>query len=107
MADSGDQFQNITFYPSSPTEQLPFEDGVFDAVIGQYALEYGVGDKSVSEIARVLKGNGVTRFVVHHESSIVVANARESSEYADFKRAASLSTARAISAHGANQIATD
>ena len=82
VADSGDQFQNITFYPSSPTEQLPFEDGVFDAVIGQYALEYGVGDKSVSEIARVLKGNGVTRFVVHHESSIVVANARESSEYA-------------------------
>lgn len=70
------QFDGIIFHPRCPTESLNFESESFDVVTGQYALEYGVSRKSVHEIARVMKPYACARFVVHHELSAVVENAR-------------------------------
>lgn len=77
-----DQYDGIVFHPCRPTERLTFPAAFFDAVTGQYALEYGVAQQSVAEVARVLKPQGLARFVVHHDSSVVVNNAREASQHA-------------------------
>ncbi len=76
------QYDGIVFHPCRPTERLTFTAALFDAVTGQYALEYGPARESVAEVARVLKPQGLARFVVHHESSVVVNNAREASQHA-------------------------
>ena len=73
---SAGQFDGIVFHPRCPTEKLNFESESFDVVTGQYALEYGAINKSVHEIARVMKPVACARFVVHHELSAVVDNAR-------------------------------
>lgn len=77
-----ERYSGITFHPRMPTEKLTFSGELFDAVTGQFALEYGVPTRSIAEVARVLKPSGVARFVVHHERSIVVKTARQSTTHA-------------------------
>lgn len=65
----------ITFHPNCPTEKLPFADQTFEAVTAQHAFEYGDPEKSAVEVARILKGGGKFRFLMHAaESEIVKAN---------------------------------
>jgi ubiquinone/menaquinone biosynthesis C-methylase UbiE len=71
-------FAGISFRAGVPTEKLPFEPGSFDAVSGQYALEYTTIDAALREICRVLGRGGVAQFILHHEQSVIVRNARES-----------------------------
>ncbi len=71
-------FGGIQFHPGVATEHLPFEAASFDAVSGQYALEYTAIDTSLGEIHRVLKSGGRAQFVLHHAESIVALKARES-----------------------------
>ncbi len=68
----------IKFHARVATEQLPFETGSFDAVSGQYALEYAAVDRALKEIRRVLKSGGRAQFIVHHADSIVALKAHES-----------------------------
>ncbi|HRQ64794.1 MAG TPA: class I SAM-dependent methyltransferase [Xanthomonadaceae bacterium] len=67
----------VTFRGGVDMTALPFEDGSFDAVTGQYALEYADIDRALAEIVRVLAANGRARFVVHHARSLVVTKARD------------------------------
>lgn len=69
-------FDGITFHPGVATEQLPFEANSFDAISGQFALEYTDVDRSLREIFRVLKPGSPARFSLHHADSVVVQNAR-------------------------------
>lgn len=46
-------------YSVAEAEKLPFEDGYFDAVTVGTAFHWFVNDKAMSEIRRVLKGNGL------------------------------------------------
>lgn len=55
----------VTFHPETPTEDLPFKAGFFDAVTAQHAFEYGDPGKSAAEVARVLKKGGKIRFLIH------------------------------------------
>ena len=71
-------FDGIVFHPGMPTERLGFADGSFDAVSGQYALEYTDVGKALGEVWRVLKSGGRALFVLHHEQSVLIRNARES-----------------------------
>ena len=71
-------FAGIAFHAGVPCERLGFADGSFDAVSGQYALEYTDTTRALPEIRRVLRPGGHALFVLHHEQSVLIRNARES-----------------------------
>ncbi|MFA3789706.1 class I SAM-dependent methyltransferase [Aliiglaciecola sp. SL4] len=67
--------QNVTFYPETPAEALPFSDNSIDYVVSQFGIEYSDLDKSIVECARILKNGGKIHWVIHDmESSIVKPN---------------------------------
>ncbi|GGF15667.1 class I SAM-dependent methyltransferase [Pseudoalteromonas gelatinilytica] len=61
-----------TFLSNTAAENLPFNDGEFSCVVAQFSLEYSLINKSIEEVFRVLKGEGVFAFVCHHPESIIV-----------------------------------
>jgi SAM-dependent methyltransferase len=71
-------FAGIEFHAGMPCERLGFGDETFDAVSGQYALEYTDMPRSLAEIRRVLRPWGRALFVLHHDHSVLIRNARES-----------------------------
>lgn len=71
-------FAGIEFHAGMPCERLGFEAGAFDAVSGQYALEYTDTPRSLAEIRRVLRPGGRALFVMHHQHSVLIRSARES-----------------------------
>jgi SAM-dependent methyltransferase len=66
----------IHFRGEVPLENAPFEAGSFDAVTGQYALEYVEPEAAAAAVRRLLKAGGRALFVVHHAKSAAVAAAR-------------------------------
>ena len=75
-------FGNTVFHGGVAAEAMPFPDRHFDAVVGQYALEYTQRDAALVEIQRVMAAGARARFVLHHASSIVVTTAHESLAHA-------------------------
>ena len=73
-------YAGIEFHPGTPTERLPFENCHFDAVSGQFALEYTEIDAALREVHRVLRAGGRAQFILHHEQSVIAGNARASIE---------------------------
>jgi len=80
VRDGARLFAGIHFHAAVATEQLPFETTTFDAISGQYALEYTDTGRALREIHRVLKSGGNAQFVLHHADSIVAHKARQSLE---------------------------
>jgi len=78
VMNGADLFRGVQFHPAVATEQLPFESEGFDAVSGQYALEYTDLSRSLPEIRRILRKGGCAQFVLHHADSVVARSARES-----------------------------
>ena len=78
VPDGAKVLAGIEFSGGVSTEALPFEESGFDAISGQYIVEYTDVPATLRECARVLAPGGVCQFILHHEDSIVVANARES-----------------------------
>lgn len=78
VPDGSVRMADIVFHPRVATESLPFESSSFDAVSGQYALEYAPIAAALGEIHRVLRTAGRAQFILHHENSQFVCNARES-----------------------------
>lgn len=91
-------FAGAVFHGGVSAEAMPFAAGHFDAVSGQYALEYMRREAVLREVRRVMVVGGPARFVLHHASSIVVRNARESLLHArEFEdRAAAFADLRAF-----------
>ncbi|WP_165938487.1 class I SAM-dependent methyltransferase [Parafrankia sp. BMG5.11] len=54
-------------------EQLPAAAGAFDAIVGQFAFEYGDLAAAAAEFARVLTGDGVIGLVTHHRDGPIYA----------------------------------
>lgn len=75
-------FDGIVFHPGMPAEHLDFPTGSVDAVSGQYSLEYTDVGKALAEVWRVLRPGGRGLFVLHHEQSVLIRNARESLKHA-------------------------
>jgi len=71
-------FAGISFHAGIATEQLPFQCSSFDTVSGQYAIEYTRVEAALREIHRVLVAGGRAQFILHHDQSVLVRNARES-----------------------------
>ncbi len=55
----------IEFHSETAMEALPFDDASYDAVCGQYALEYSNVSESVPELMRVLRRGGSLQFLLH------------------------------------------
>jgi len=67
----------ITFHPNTPAEATPFPDAHFDAVTGQFALEYTDMAATVREISRILKPGGQARFILHMRDSEIDLQTRQ------------------------------
>lgn len=78
VPDATNRMNGIQFHAGVAAENLPFDSGSFDAVSGQYALEYTRMDASLEQIFRVLKPGGSAQFIVHHLDSPILVNARKS-----------------------------
>lgn len=76
VADGDRRFQDVRFHPNATSEHLPFADASFDAVTGQYALEWSDPSRSMPEIGRVLRPGGQALFVLAHADAPMVQSAR-------------------------------
>lgn len=66
----------IRFHGRTPVESLPFPAAHFDAITGQYALEYTDIERSLKELNRVAKPGARLRFVLHAEGARPVSAAK-------------------------------
>lgn len=82
VADGSRRMAGIRFHPDTATEALPFEDASFDAVGGQFALEYSDVPAALAELHRVLRPRGHAQFVLHHADSAFARAARRAVEEA-------------------------
>jgi ubiquinone/menaquinone biosynthesis C-methylase UbiE len=82
VANGASLFAGIQFHPQVASEELPFAAASFDAVTGQYALEYSNVGQALREIDRVLAPGGRAQFILHHADSVVALNARASLQQA-------------------------
>ncbi|MFU8763931.1 MAG: class I SAM-dependent methyltransferase, partial [Haliea sp.] len=62
---------SVHFHPQVRAEALPFADCWFDAVVGQFALEYSDTAASTAEVVRVLRANGHFKFLLHGAGTVV------------------------------------
>lgn len=74
LPETGD---GITMCPGIRMEALPFADDSFDAITGQFAIEYGDVPAVAMEINRVLAPGGSYLFICHHAIGVIV---RDNSE---------------------------
>ncbi|AWW73926.1 hypothetical protein CD351_05745 [Erythrobacter sp. KY5] len=58
-------------------EDLPFEDGSFEAVVSQFGFEYGHTAKVAAEIARVLSQGGAVGLMVHRGDGPILEHNRQ------------------------------
>lgn len=65
----------IRYSPRVPAERLPFNDGSFDFLVGQYAIEYTDLERTLAELHRVSRPDARLRFVTHAAGSVVVQEA--------------------------------
>lgn len=63
---------NLEIHPWVCMEQLPFDDGCFDAAVSLFGIEYGDIAKTAGELARVLKAGARFSFLVHHQKSEIL-----------------------------------
>lgn len=69
--------EGIAFHSRISAETMPFPNESFDAVTGQYALEYTDVPATIKELSRVLAPGGSARFVLHHPDSVVIQTSLE------------------------------
>ncbi len=74
----------IRFSSRTPAENLPFPDTSFDAIVGQYAIEYTDVERTLVELKRVSRQTASIRFVTHAAGSVVVLEAER--QLADVER---------------------
>ncbi len=84
VPDASALLGGVHFHPGVAAEQLPFDDQSMSAVSGHYALEYTEMPAALAQVHRVLKPGGQAQFIVHHNQSVLVHNARLSLAQADY-----------------------
>ncbi|TQE91702.1 MAG: class I SAM-dependent methyltransferase, partial [Spiribacter salinus] len=68
--------EQMTFLSGTRVEDLPFDDGTFDLVTSQFAVEYAHLDSALSECLRVLKPEAQLGLLAHCEDSGLVRGSR-------------------------------
>lgn len=70
----------VSWHAATANEDTGLDANSVDAVIGNYAFEYGNDELTIAEIGRILKSDGRCRFLMHHAESNIILNAKN--EYA-------------------------
>ena len=81
---TSDALGQVTFRGRTNAEELPFENGAFEAVTSQFGIEYSDMGKSLPEAMRVLKSGGRLRLAMHAAGGAVVRDTKRSLADADF-----------------------
>jgi SAM-dependent methyltransferase len=79
----GTDASGIAFRGSLPLEANEFDSGSFDAVSGQFALEYTELGAAAAQLSRLLKPCGRGLFVLHHAESMAVRTAQRDLAHLD------------------------
>jgi len=66
----------ISFHAQTSATDLPFEDDTFDYVTSQYGIEYTPLSQTSRELLRVLKPDGLGRFIMHAAEGVTVDYAK-------------------------------
>lgn len=66
----------IQWHSATANEATGLKDDSVDAVIGNYAFEYGDDEKTIAEIARILKPDGRCQFLMHHIDSNIIRSSK-------------------------------
>lgn len=66
-----------TFHSHVCCEALPFSDASFDLVTSQYGIEYSDLNRSLREVARILRADGIFAAVIHSAGSRIVEVGRD------------------------------
>lgn len=74
----------LHFHSGVRAEELPFAAASFDLVSSQYGIEYTDLERSVPEVARVLRPQGRMALIVHHAESRLARVAREELRLSDW-----------------------
>jgi len=64
---------NIRFLEKTDAAALPLDDASVDVIISQFGIEYSNLSQSVAQCARVMKPEGILRFIMHYDKSSIVA----------------------------------
>jgi len=72
-----DLLDGISFHGGTAAENTGFEQGYFQAISGQYALEYTDLEACAAEMARISAAAARLQFIIHHDGSIVMETSRE------------------------------
>jgi ubiquinone/menaquinone biosynthesis C-methylase UbiE len=62
----------VSFCKNTSVDKLPFDDHSIDMAISQYGLEYSNLEKTIPELARVLKPRAKMSFILHDKASDIV-----------------------------------
>jgi len=65
---------NVTVHGGVAMEDLPFEDGAFDAVVSQFGVEYGEPSAIAKEVARSATQDAAVAFVVQRGDGAILAH---------------------------------
>lgn len=77
VTEGRELLEGIRFKGRTAAEDTGFDDGYFDAVVGQYALEYTDEQACARELARISAPGARLQFIIHHDRSIVMETSRE------------------------------
>jgi ubiquinone/menaquinone biosynthesis C-methylase UbiE len=69
--------EGICFRGRTTAESTGFDDAYFQAISGQYALEYTDLEACAAEMARISAPGARLQFIIHHHASIVMETSRE------------------------------
>jgi len=64
--------KTITLHPGTRLENLPFDDGSFEVITSQFAIEYTNISAAIQEVDRVLTFAGSYLFICHHADGVIV-----------------------------------
>jgi SAM-dependent methyltransferase len=81
-----EQRARIRFLAPQDFRHLPFEADSADWLVSQFGAEYGDLPLVLPEALRVLKPSGTLLWLIHHEDSLIVGQAKEESAHIDFLR---------------------
>mgnify|MGYP003663847995 CR=1 FL=1 len=74
----------VHFRSGISCEQTDYADACMDLVCSQYAIEYSDVQRSLNEIARILKPGGSAGFIVHHADADIIRTTRHELDFFSF-----------------------
>ena len=75
---------SVHFRGGISCEQTDYADACMDLVCSQYAIEYSDVQRSLNEVARILKPGGSAGFILHHADADIIRTSRNELAFFSF-----------------------